>query len=84
MSLEVCILVVTLFTLFLSLKWLLNTLGAGSTENLIKRQQKKLDELIERRKDKGAFVVAWVVALIISGTFITISTYVLTQIVKLG
>ena len=75
------ILVVTLFTLWFSAKWLRKVLGAGDPIKTIEKREKQLEEFkkLVKESDNVEYLIAWVLSILISFSFLAISIYVLTQ-----
>ena len=75
------ILVVTLFTLWFSARWLRKVLSSGNPVKIIEKREKQLEEFKELVKESGNgfYLFAWVLSALISSSFLATSIYVLTQ-----
>lgn len=83
--LNAVILFLTVLVFLISLKRLVTILKTGSLEVMLKRKEDsliKLKEDIAKPEAKQFFVIAWVIGVVITVTTLSLSTYVLTQILK--
>lgn len=78
---NIAILVITLFTLLYSAKWVRKTLSLGDPTKEIEKRQKQLDDFKKLIEESGktVFVVAWLISLLVSSSFLATAIYVLTQ-----
>lgn len=83
--LNTVILILTVLVFLFSLKRLVTILKTGNLEVMLKRKEDsiiKFKEDIAKPEAKQFFVIAWIVGVVITVTTLSLSTYVLTQILK--
>lgn len=83
--LNIAILVVTVLVLFSALKRVGLILSIGSVEKLVEHHENKLTKLkkdVSKSDAKNYFVLAWVIALLITTSLIGLTTYILVNILN--
>ena len=86
MSVQFAVLLVTLFTLFFSLKWLRKVLVTGNMQKMLKKREKDIEELKEliAENRQGAFITAWFISIAVTLFFSVISIYILSNMIDLS
>ena len=87
MSVQFAVLLVTLFTLVFSLKWLRKVLVTGNMQKMLKKREKdieELKELIAEENRQGAFIIAWFISVAVTLFFSVISIYILSNMIDLS
>ena len=86
MSVQFAVLLVTLFTLVFSLKWLHKVLVTGNMQKMLKKREKDIEELKEliAENRQGAFIIAWFISVAVTLFFSVISIYILSNMIDLS
>lgn len=86
MSVQFAVLLVTLFTLFFSLKLLRKVLVTGNMQKMLKKREKDIEELKEliAENRQGAFITAWFISVSVTLFFSGISIYILSNMIDLS
>lgn len=83
--LNTVILILTVLVFLVSLKRLFTILKSGSPEVMVKRKEDALSKFkddLTKPESKQYFVIAWSIGVAVTLTTLSLSTYVLTQILK--